>query len=130
MSATITADQSGLDDPETWAPSGDRYELRDELARGGGGRIVIARDRKLDRIVAIKLPLESGGSAARLMREAHLVARLEHPSIVPVHDFGADEDGRPFYVMKLLGGTTLQARLDGKTFDERIALLPVVAAVA
>ena len=66
MSATITADQSGLDDPGRWAPSGDRYELRDELARGGGGRIVIARDRKLDRIVAVKLPLESTGSALSL----------------------------------------------------------------
>src|SRR5262245_53779848 len=129
-SETITADQRGLDADGTWAPGGDRYELRDELARGGGGRIVIALDRKLDRIVAVKLPLETAGSATRLMREAQLVARLEHPSIVPVPDLGCDEDGRPFYVMKLLGGTTLHARFDERPFEDRISLLPIVAAVA
>jgi serine/threonine protein kinase len=52
---------------------------------------------------------QKGSRAARLQREAHILARLDHPGIVPVHDRGALADGRAFYVMKLVkgGGSTI-----------------------
>jgi len=114
---------------EAW-PETDRYALVDEIARGGGGRIAIAVDRKLGRRVALKRPLDVGG-ARRLEREALVMARLEHPSIVPVHDAGRDPDGAPFYAMKLLGGPNLSERIkDAADFETRLGLLRVVGAVA
>lgn len=77
-----------------------RYEVEAEIGRGGGGVVYRARDRVLDRPVAVKVLFESEG-------EARLVAQLEHPGIVPVHDAGLLEDGRTFYVMKLVEGQRL-----------------------
>jgi eukaryotic-like serine/threonine-protein kinase len=129
--ATLTEDQTA-DLTVALGPGAgdDRYELADEIARGGGGRIVVARDRRLGRSVAVKLPLHDDASALRLVREAQVMARLEHPSIVAVHDLCRDVDGAPFYVMKLLGGQTLRDRIAGLAFDERIALLPTMIAIA
>ena len=80
--------------------SGTRYEIVDEIARGGMGIVYQAIDRELNRHVAIKVvPAGSRG-------EAHLIAGLEHPGIIPIHDAGALADGRAFYVMKLVRGTT------------------------
>jgi tetratricopeptide (TPR) repeat protein len=107
-----------------------RYALVAELARGGGGRIAVAIDRKLGRKVALKRPLGEGGDP-RLEREALVLAQLEHPSIVPIHDAGLDAEGTPYYVMKLLGGHTLAERIDSATtLEARLALLPVVTGVA
>jgi hypothetical protein len=64
----------------------------------------------LDRDVAVKVldvADQKGSRAARLQREAHILARLDHPGIVPVHDAGTLEDGRAFYVMKLVQGRRL-----------------------
>ena len=114
---------------EGWAETG-RYALVGELARGGGGRVAVAVDRKLGRRVALKRPLDDAGGA-RLEREALVLARLEHPSIVPIHDAGRDDEGSPFYTMKLVDGETLAARLDhATTFDERLALLGTITAIA
>jgi tetratricopeptide (TPR) repeat protein len=106
-----------------------RYSLGDEIARGGGGRVVAAEDRRLGRRVAIKLSLEEPESSIRLRREAELLARLEHPSIVSVHDLGHTDDGTPFYVMRLLDGETLKSRIAARSFEERIALLPTMIAI-
>jgi len=106
-----------------------RYALIAELARGGGGRIAIAVDRKLGRRVALKRPLGAGGDP-RLEREALVLARLEHPSIVPIHDAGRNAEGTPYYAMKLLGGETLAARIASAEFNARLALLSVVTSVA
>ncbi len=81
--------------------SGTRYELGDEIGRGGMGTVYAARDCRLNRRVALKV-LE-----VQLADEAQLIARLEHPGIVPVYDAGALPDGRVFYAMKLVGGTRL-----------------------
>ncbi|HTM20052.1 MAG TPA: serine/threonine-protein kinase, partial [Kofleriaceae bacterium] len=109
----------------------DRYQLREEIARGGGGRILLAYDRRLDRTVALKEPLDSDPRGDRLVREAKVMARLEHPAIVPVHDIGRRDDGLPFYAMKLLGGRTLREAIQqAGGFEQRIALLPSVIAVA
>jgi serine/threonine protein kinase len=85
-----------------------RYEVRDEIARGGMGIVYAAFDRELEREVALKVVSE-GGSAGdeRLLREARVLARLEHPGLVPVHDVGTLADGRTFYAMKWVRGSRL-----------------------
>src|SRR5271166_5187796 len=78
--------------------SGTRYELEGEIGRGGMGVVYAARDRVLDRRVALKV-LEFSPAG-----EAQLIAGLEHPAIVPVYESGALPDGREFYAMKLIKG--------------------------
>ncbi len=83
-----------------------------EHARGGMGRVSIARDENLHREVALKELFANGADndtvVRRFLDEARITARLEHPGIVPVHAFGLDAQGRPFYTMKLIRGKTLQ----------------------
>ena len=90
--------------------SGTRYRLLEPVARGGMGVVYVAEDEKLHRRVALKvLDVSSadGDLANRLIREALVLARLEHPGIVPVHDVGTLADGRVFYTMKLVQGQRL-----------------------
>ncbi len=81
--------------------TGTRYELEGEIGRGGMGVVYAARDRELDRPVALKV------NDAAFAAEARLIARLEHPAIVPIHDTGVLPDGRVFYAMKLVQGERL-----------------------
>ena len=87
--ATVTRDDCADDGDANAFDAGwteaSRYALVSELARGGGGRIAIAIDRKLGRRVALKRALDRDGDD-RLEREALVLARLEHPAIVPIHD--------------------------------------------
>jgi serine/threonine protein kinase len=87
----------------------DRYEVIEEIGRGGMGTVYRANDRELGREVAIKIPNGFGDStpARRLQREGRILAGLEHPGIVPIHDAGRLADGRRFYVMKRVRGQTL-----------------------
>jgi serine/threonine protein kinase len=90
--------------------SATKYRLRRELARGGMGTVYLAEDTQLNREVAIKVlsALEGNNDVARrMMREARILARLEHPGIVPVHDVGLLADGRVFYAMKFVRGNRL-----------------------
>jgi eukaryotic-like serine/threonine-protein kinase len=90
---------------------GERYEIGDQVGAGGMGVVYAAWDRVLGREVALKVlrPDLSGAEvAARLEREARILARLEHPGIVPVHDAGTLADGRGYYVMKLVRGSRLE----------------------
>lgn len=90
---------------------GTKYEFVRKLGEGGMASVYLARDRELDRLVAIKVVAlaESGPALTqRLTREAQIVARLEHPGIIPIHDFGFLTDGRAFYVMKYVEGVTLE----------------------
>ncbi len=92
--------------------SGTRYVLGREVGRGGMGSVWEAEDPELGRVVALKvldLPDAAGDLAARLKREARVLARLEHPGVVPVHDVGTLPDGRPWYAMKLVRGDRLDA---------------------
>ena len=86
-----------------------RYAVQRPLGIGGMGEVVLAFDRQIGREVAIKrmrvAPSES--ALTRFTREAKIQARLEHPAIVPVHELATDDEGRPFFVMKRLTGTTL-----------------------
>ncbi len=94
----------------------DNYLVGRQLARGGMGSVMEAADGKLKRTVAIKLMLMDADDdeimRRRFLREAEILALLEHPNIVPIHDL-VWEDGQPlFYSMKLVKGRTLQAILD------------------
>ena len=101
--------------------SGTRYQLIECIARGGMGTVYAARDETLDRRVALKVldvSVADGDLARRLNREARVLALLEHPGIVPVHDVGTLSDGRVFYTMKFVEGQ----RLD--KFIETVTSLP------
>jgi serine/threonine protein kinase len=90
--------------------SGTRYRLLGQVARGGMGAVYAAQDETLDRRVALKVlevPGSDGELANRLIREARVLAILEHPGIVPVHDVGTLADGRVFYTMKFVEGQRL-----------------------
>ena len=111
--------------------SGTRYTVVEEVGRGGMGAVYRARDTVLGRDVALKVirtPDLPQPLAARLAQEARILARLEHPGIVPVHDLGALPDGRTYYVMKLVRGRRLDAWLAaGRSLRERLDLLLRVA---
>jgi serine/threonine-protein kinase len=90
--------------------SATKYTFIKELARGGMGTVYLAEDSELDRQVAIKVintPEATDDLRRRMIREAQIVARLEHPGIVPVHDVGVLPDGRVFYAMKFVRGSRL-----------------------
>ena len=108
-----------------------RYVIRRELARGGMGRVSIADDTILGRTVAIKELLEPRGDLARrFQRELALTARLQHPSIVSIHDGGRWTTGELVYVMRLVSGDSLDAVISRHASPaERLALLPHAIAV-
>jgi serine/threonine protein kinase len=109
------------DAAETPDLTGSGYVAVERIGRGGMGVVWLARDEKLDRRVALKVldvPDASGALAERLLREARILARLEHPGIVPVHDVGQLPDGRVFYTMKYVQGARL---------DKHLASVPALA---
>ena len=90
--------------------SATKYTFVKELARGGMGTVYLAEDTELNRQVAIKVlstPELTEDLRRRMVREAQIIARLEHPGIVPVHDVGVLPDGRIFYAMKFVRGVRL-----------------------
>jgi eukaryotic-like serine/threonine-protein kinase len=105
---------------------GTRYRLIDKLGEGGMGGVFRVEDRVLEREVALKVigvcdP--DGVLAIRLLQEARVIAKLEHPGIVPVHDAGALPDGRPYYTMKLVQGKRLDEHAkDVKGLSDRLRI--------
>ena len=87
--------------------TGTRYQLEEEIGRGGMGAVYAARDRDLGRRVALKV------LDAALSEEPKLIARLEHPAIVPVYEAGVLPDSRVFYAMKLVSGVRLDRFIEG-----------------
>jgi eukaryotic-like serine/threonine-protein kinase len=90
--------------------TGTPYRFAGPLGRGGMGAVFLVEDSRLGRRVAMKvldLPDRSGELEARLLREARVLAQIEHPGIVPVHDVGSLADGRVFYCMKYVQGRRL-----------------------
>ena len=103
----------------------DRFDIQRELGRGGMATVYLARDRKLDRLVALKVLLPEIAAAlgpARFLREIQIAAKLSHPHILQLYD-SAEVDGRLFYVMPYVEGESLRQRLD------REPRLPVAEAV-
>ena len=92
------------------------HDLIEEIARGGMGVVYRARQREPERIVALKTmrgaELDSPGALVRFRQEAKAMADLEHAAILPVFAFG-EQDGVPFFTMKLATGGSLAQRLGG-----------------
>ena len=92
----------------------DRYRLERELGAGGMATVYLAHDIKHERDVAIKVLHPDLGAALggeRFLTEIRTTARLQHPHILPLLDSG-DADGLLYYVMPLVTGETLRARLE------------------
>ena len=103
------------------------YALGTEVARGGMGRILSARDLRVGRAVAIKELLAGSPAKARFEREARITARLQHPGVVPIYEIGTWADGTPFYAMRMVQGRTLhEAIADADDLAARLRLLPAV----
>lgn len=114
--------------------AGTPYEVVGTIGRGGMATVYLARDRDLDREVALKVvdgPAGTAEAAERMLREARILARLEHPGIVPVHDVGTLPDGRVWYVMKRVRGQRLDELARTAARAERLrAFLRICEAVA
>ena len=92
--------------------AGTKYRVLRRLGQGGMGTVYLVEDGELRREVALKVLFVSdatGEAGRRLLAEARLLARLEHPNIVPIHDVGTLPDGRVFYVMTYVRGKRLDA---------------------
>ena len=101
-----------------------RYVLGEEIGRGGMGVVYAAHDRDLDRPVALKV-FDSAFAG-----EAQLIARLDHPAVVPVYETGMLPDGRWFYAMKRVAGTRLDQYAAGTaSLAERLRILRHIAEV-
>src|SRR5919108_2148344 len=97
----------------------DRYTVDRVLGRGGMAVVYLARDRKHDRPVAVKIlrpEIVIGDGAQRFLLEIQILARLQHPHILPLLDSGTTDEAspRPFYVMPYVEGETLRQRLTRK----------------
>ena len=109
-----------------------RYRIVHRLGKGGFGRVYLAHDDDLDRSVAIKVPnperIAHPEDVEAFLVEARILAKLDHPNIVPVHDVGRTEDGLCFVVSKLIEGSDLavrigQARLSFRESAELVATI-------
>ena len=106
--------------PRTFGP----YELVEEIGRGGMGVVYAARQPELDRLVAIKLLLAGAHASEPTMRRFHLeaaaAAKLQHPNIVAIHDYG-EVEGQPYYAMDLVTGRNLAEVCAGRPMPARRA---------
>jgi serine/threonine protein kinase len=97
-----------------------KYVRGDDLGQGGMGDVHKALDLDLRRMVAMKVLRHRGSESrfARFFEEAQVTGQLEHPNIVPVHDLGITQDGRPFFTMKLVKGRGLDEILTDLQLDK------------
>ena len=110
-----------------------RYRVAEQLGEGGFGVVYRGFDDQLQRSVAIKIPhrelIQRGDDIDRFLAEARIVARLNHPRIVPVYDAGQTDDGRCFVVSKFMDGGDLSSRVGSArlTLRDAVKLVSVVA---
>lgn len=102
---------SALRNAKHTPPQIGRYQLRHEIGRGGFGVVYLAFDVDLKRFVAVKVPwanrFKNSHAATSYAEEAHILASLDHPNVVPVYDTGQTEDGVVYIVSKYVKGDTL-----------------------
>ena len=110
-----------------------RYRITGKLGEGGFGAVYKGHDDELRRDVAIKVPhphrLTQPKDFDAYLVEARILARLDHPNIVPVYDVGSTSDGRPFVVSKFIEGTDLGKQIEENRFPigQSVELLAVIA---
>jgi serine/threonine protein kinase len=107
-------DPAGPDRPAAHYPEIPGCEILGELGRGGMGVVYRARQASLNRPVAVKMLLAGrytdAVAQARFLVEAEVVARLRHPHVVQVYEFGRTED-QPYFVLEFVGGASLAGKL-------------------
>ena len=119
-------------EPDELAKKFPQLEILELLGQGGMGAVYKARQKQLDRLVALKiLPPEAGKEPAfaeRFAREARSLAKLNHPGIVSVFDFGHTEDGVYYFIMEFVDGTDLRRVIEGGQLDpaEALAIVPQI----
>jgi serine/threonine-protein kinase len=110
-----------------------KYRVEQLLGRGGMGSVYRARDMRLDRLVALKVVrpdmLSDTDARQRFRREAQLIARLQHPSIVSVFDYGTFDNGGAFLVMELVRGEDLRHVLQREGWLDHERSLRILSAV-
>src|ERR1041385_2635171 len=108
-----TVDDNASRDPQSEPLQLSGYEIGGVIGGGGMGEVVAAQDLRIEREVAIKRMRGTASPEAteRFLREAKIQARLDHPAIVPVHELGRDDEGRPYFTMKRLAGKTMLERM-------------------
>jgi hypothetical protein len=102
------------------------YRVSDLLARGGMGEVLAARQVSLDRDIVIKRLVNDAAdpeARIRFLAEAVVTANLDHPNIVPIHDLGIDQRGRPFYAMKRIRGRSWGSCWRSMTLEENLDVL-------
>jgi len=91
-----------------------KYDIGQVVAQGGMGAILDARETTIERRVAMKVMLNGSNpdDLTRFVAEAKITGQLEHPNVIPVHELSVDENGQPFYTMKMVRGITLKKVLE------------------
>ena len=127
---------------EEGAVSGeDRYRVESEIGKGGMGKVLRVADTDLNREIAMKVLINSAhqSTTRRFIEEAQITSQLEHPNMLPVHDFGINEDGDVFFTMQYVRshdtlGEIVERLRDGDpdthrayTFEKRVQLIQQVA---
>ena len=114
--STFLGEEATIDFAHQPTTRGARYRVLRPHARGGLGKVSIARDEELHREVALKeihtRYAADPESRARFVMEAEITGNLEHPGIVPVYGLGEYDDGRPFYAMRFIRGDSLKEAVD------------------
>jgi WD40 repeat protein len=118
--------------PDPDVPEHDRLIVEKVLGTGGMGRVLLARDLRLNRLVAVKEVIPSQDDAglrnrsaleARLAREAWITSLLEHPGILPIYDIGTHPDGTLYYTMPLVQGESFAVAIARHEPKQRMTLL-------
>jgi serine/threonine-protein kinase len=109
---------SGGETPEPTAPKerngspGEKYTVTASIGSGGMGEVLLVQDRDLRREVAMKVMKRDlallDAHRLKFVAEAQATSQLEHPGIPPIYDLGLTADGKPYFTMKLVRGTTLR----------------------
>lgn len=112
LKETVTKWQSTGSLPLAAVSEHDRFEILSEHARGGLGEVLLAKDRQLNRQVALKRIREKwadhDSAKIRFQLEAEITGRLEHPGVVPVYALGQRDDGEVYYAMRFIRGQSLE----------------------
>src|SRR5688572_30373667 len=114
-------DRSNTTGPMPGTTLGDGYRIEREVGRGGMATVWLAEDRKHARHVAVKVLLPELGASIgteRFLREIQLIARLQHPHILPLYDSG-DTGGLLYFVMPYVEGESLRDRLTREHADRK-----------